>query len=62
MKQIPTSTYKMSKQLKTLLSGELDAEQKAVFKKLMIDAELTALIKPKTAKAEKAEAATPQQI
>jgi hypothetical protein len=58
MKRIPTSTYKMSKQLKTLLAGTHDATDKSIFKSLMIQAELEPRQKPKQkteTEAEKAE-------
>jgi hypothetical protein len=58
MKNIPTSTYKMSKQLKTLLAGIHDPQEKSVFKSLMIQAELEPKHKPKQkteTEAEKAE-------
>lgn len=58
MKNIPTSTYKMSKQLKTLLAGITDPEEKSVFKALMIQSELEPKHKPKQkpeTEAEKAE-------
>jgi len=58
MKRIPTSTYKMSKQLKTLLAGTHDPVDKIVFKALMIQAELEPRQKPKQkieAETEKAE-------
>lgn len=54
MKNIPTSTYKMSKQLKTLLSGINDPVEKSVFKQLMIQAEL----EPKQKVKQKPEAET----
>jgi hypothetical protein len=54
MKQIPTNTYKMSKPLKTMLANITDPHERTVFKTSMIDAELTAQIKPKT-KVEKTE-------
>jgi hypothetical protein len=47
MKHIPTSNYKMSKQLKTLLAGTHDPADKSVFKALMIQAELEPRQKPK---------------
>lgn len=45
----PTSTYKMSKQLKVSLASNKfkDEHQKAAWKRAMIDAELTAAQKPK---------------
>ena len=58
MKNIPTSTYKMSKQLKTFLAGIHDSQEKSVFKALMIQAELEPRQKPKQkpeAETEKAE-------
>jgi hypothetical protein len=58
MKRIPTSTYKMSKQLKTLLAGTHDVTDKSIFKALMIQAELEPRQKPKQkteTEAEKAE-------
>ena len=47
MKYTPTSTYKMSKQLKTLLANTHDPVDKSVFKSLMIQAELEPKHKPK---------------
>ncbi len=55
MKLKPTNTYVMSKPLKTLLAGITDPHARWEFKQVMIDAELTALIKPKS-KTEKTEA------
>jgi hypothetical protein len=58
MKNIPTSTYKMSKQLKIFLAGIHDAADKSVFKALMIQSELEPKHKPKQkpeAETEKAE-------
>lgn len=56
MKNIPTSAYKMSKQLKTLLAGIHDSTEKSTFKALMIQAELEPKQKPKQkAESEKAE-------
>jgi hypothetical protein len=58
MKHTPTSTYKMSKQLKTLLANTHDPVDKSIFKALMIQAELEPKHKPKQkpeAETEKAE-------
>jgi hypothetical protein len=46
MKNIPDKTYRMSKQLKTLLAGIGDSEHRSTIKKIMIDAELVTTLKP----------------
>lgn len=52
----PTSAYRMSRQTKRILSTMLDSEERSVFKRYMIDAELTAAIREKPkAKADQAE-------
>lgn len=46
MKNIPDKTYRMSKQLKTLLAGIGDSEHRSAIKKIMIDSELVTTQKP----------------
>jgi hypothetical protein len=46
MKNIPDKTYRMSKQLKTLLAGINDSEHRSAIKKIMIDSELVTTQKP----------------
>jgi hypothetical protein len=47
MKLKPTNTYVMSKTVKTLLAGITDPYEKSEFKKLMIEAELVAALRPR---------------
>jgi hypothetical protein len=53
----PTATYKMSKQTKTGLALHKfqDSHQRGGWKRAMIEAELSALIKPKAEKGRKKE-------
>lgn len=54
MKRTPTSSYRMSRQTKRVLSTMLDPQDRSVFKRYMIDAELTPKTIPK-AKADQTE-------
>lgn len=43
----PTSTFKLSKKTKTMLSFIVDKQKRDLFKRMMIDAQLEAETKPK---------------
>lgn len=49
----PTSTFRLSKTVKRMMSFIVDDQQRHQYKRMMIDAQLTASIKPKTTKADK---------
>lgn len=51
----PTSNFKMKKQTKRFMSTIVDPVKRALFKKMMIDAQLQSEIKPKTSKNEREE-------
>jgi hypothetical protein len=51
----PTAAFKLSKQSKTLLAGILDPQMRSQVKKLLVDAELSALMQPKTLRVPKSD-------
>lgn len=46
----PTSTFKLNKQTKRFMSTFVSAEQRNQFKRMMIDAQLCAEVKPREKK------------
>jgi hypothetical protein len=50
----PTSTFKLSKTTKTMMSFIVDDNARHQFKRMMIDAEISAKERPKSSKADKA--------
>lgn len=49
----PTSTFRLSKQTKTMMSFIPNDQERHQFKRMMIDAELSAKERPKSNKADK---------
>lgn len=46
----PNSTFKLSKQTKRFMATFVDAHERGHFKRMMIDAQLSAQVKPKERK------------